>query len=288
MPLRRYNHELTLLLVCLLFCSSAVFAQFGKVEVTFDNRLLKSNEIQELLPLRNQIALFFTDNIFDEEYHDLQISLYIQIIFEGASPKGATQTYMAQALFSNGLDQRYFDKGFQFIFKDAGSIFYDPIVFDPLASFLAYYANLILAGEMDTYTPKGGNRAYEAARDITLRGTISDYSRGWSERIRVENLLSSNHGLRKVRLAVYFGLELYLNKRPEQAINQFQEMIKGLEEIHVRYPREHYTMLFMNGHVADIAKALVDLRQEKILRDLRFLNPDNREHYETALVAISR
>jgi hypothetical protein len=285
---RRYDEIIISFLVCLLFFTSSVFAQFGKVEVIFDNRLLKSNEIQELLPLKNQIVLFFTDNIFDEEYQDLQIPLHIQIMFEGASPKGATQTYMAQALFSNGLDQRYFDKGFQFIFDDAGSIFYDPIVFDPLASFLAFYANLILAGEMDPYTPKGGNRAYEAARDITLRGTASDYSRGWSERIRVEDLLSSNHGLRKVRLAVYFGLEFYLNQQPEQAINQFKEMIKGLDEVHVRYPREHYTLLFMNGHSSDIAKALEDLRQEEILRDLMILNPDNRDHYELALEVISR
>jgi hypothetical protein len=237
--------------------------------------------------LKNQIALYFTDNIFDEEYQDLQIPLHIQIIFEGMSPKGAMQTYMAQALFSNGIDQRYFDKGFQFIFNDAGSIFYDPIVFDPLASFMAYYANLILAGEMDTYTPKGGNRAYEAARDIALRGSASDYSRGWSERIRVEDLLSSNHGLRKVRLAVYFGLELYLNQRPEQAIQQFNEMIKGLDEVHIRSPREHYTMLFMKGHAGDLAKALVDLRQEEILLDLLVLDPDNRDHYEPALEAIS-
>ncbi len=285
---RRYNDIIISFFLYFLFCTSLVFAQFGKVEVTFDNRLLKSNEIQELLPLKDQIALFFTDNIFDEEYQDLRIPMHIQIMFEGAAPKGATQTYMAQALFSNGLDQRYFDKGFQFIFNDAGSIYYDPIVFDPLSSFLAYYANLILAGVMDTYTLKGGNRAYEAARDITLRGTASDYSRGWSERIRVEDLLSSNHGLRKVRLAVYFGLELYLNQQPEQAIKQFKEMIKGLDEVHVRYPREHYTLLFMNGHAGDIAKALGDLRQEEILRDLLVLNPDNRDHYELALEVISR
>jgi hypothetical protein len=257
------------------------------VEVTFDDRLLKVAERQDLIPLKDQIASFFEQNIWDEEYSDLRIPLYVQVIFEGTAPKGAAQTYMAQALFSNGIDQRYFDKGFQFLYSSAGSIYYDPVIFDPLASFLAYYANLILAAEMDTYSPSAGNRIYESARSIALRGQASDYPRGWSERRRIETLLSSNHGLRKVRMATYYGIELFHNNKPEEAIKQFQLMINGLDEVHQRSPREHYTKLFMKGHAEELTKILISLSQRNILQDLVYLDSDNRSLYEEGVAAIS-
>jgi hypothetical protein len=274
-------------LIIYIFIQSALIAQFGKVEVTFDDRLLKVAERQELIPLKSQIASFFYQNNWDEEYSDLQIPLYIQIIFEGTAPKGAALTYMGQALFSNGVDQRYFDKGLQFIYSSAGSIYYDPVIFDPLASFLAYYANLILAAEMDTYSPSAGNRVYEIARAIALRGQDSDYSRGWSERRRVEALLSSNRGLRKVRFATYYGIELFHNNRPEEAVKQFKEMIAGLDEVHSRSPREHYTMLFMNGHAEELTKILIQLRQKNLLQNLVYLDSDNRTLYEDGISVIS-
>jgi len=282
-----HSDLLRISVIIYLFIQSVLIAQFGKVEVTFDDRLLKVAERQELIPLKSQIAPFFYQNIWDEEYSDLQIPLYIQIIFEGTAPKGAVQTYMAQALFSNGVDQRYFDKGLQFAYSSAGSIYYDPVIFDPLASFLAYYANLILAAELDTYSPRAGNRVYEVARTIALRGQDSDYSRGWSERRRIETLLSSNQGLRKVRFATYYGIELFHNNRPEESIKQFKEMVAGLDEIHRRSAREHYTMLFMNGHAEELVKILIQLQQKNLLQDLVYLDSDNRTLYEDAISVIS-
>jgi len=270
-----------LLIVILL--SGLSFAQFGNVDVSFDDRLLRDGDRQELLSLKDEIKRFFENTEWDNEYSDLVIPLHIQIIFEGISSKGSEQIYLSQALFSNGVDQRYFDKSFQFTYNESGSLYYDAVLFNPLSSFLAYYANLILAGEADTYEPKGGNKFYEIARAIALRGASSDYSRGWYERIRIENLLSSNHGLRKVRLATYYGIELFEYGKLESATNQFNEMIAGLDEAYHKTSRDHYTMLFMNGHAERLSEILSILRQDSILNDLIELDPDNREIYERGL-----
>ncbi|MEE8341670.1 MAG: DUF4835 family protein [Candidatus Neomarinimicrobiota bacterium] len=274
-------------LLILFLLSTLSFAQFGKVDVTFDDRLLRDGDRQELLSLKDDITRFFQNTEWDQEYSDLEIALHIQIIFEGTSSKGSAQLYLSQALFSNGLDQRYFDKSFQFTYNESGSLYYDAVLFDPLSSFLAYYANLILAGEADTYEPKGGNKFYEIARAIALRGAASDYSRGWSERIRIENLLSSNHGLRKVRLATYYGVELFEYGKLESATKQFVKMIAGLDEAYKQTSRDHYTMLFMDGHAARLAEILSILGQDQILNDLIELDPDNREIYERGLSARS-
>ena len=270
-----------MLIVILL--SGLSFAQFGNVDVSFDDRLLRDGDRQELLSLKDEIKRFFENTEWDNEYSDLVIPLHIQIIFEGISSKGSEQIYLSQALFSNGVDQRYFDKSFQFTYNESGSLYYDAVLFNPLSSFLAYYANLILAGEADTYEPKGGNKFYEIARAIALRGASSDYSRGWYERIRIENLLSSNHGLRKVRLATYYGIELFEYGKLESATNQFNEMIAGLDEAYHQTSRDHYTMLFMNGHAERLSEILSILSQDSILNDLIELDPDNREIYKRGL-----
>ena len=279
---------ITHILLITILSSGVSFAQFGDVDVSFDDRLLRDGDRQELLSLKDEITRFFQNTEWDEEYSDLEIPLHIQIIFEGTSSKGSEQIYLSQALFSNGVDQRYFDKSFQFTYNESGSLYYDAVLFNPLSSFLAYYANLILAGEADTYEQKGGNKFYEIARAIALRGAASDYSSGWSERIRIENLLSSNHGLRKVRLATYYGIESFEYGKLESATKQFINMIAGLDEVYNQNSRDHYTMLFMNGHAERLTEILSILRQDSILNDLIELDPDNREIYKCGLSVSSK
>ena len=278
---------ITQILLIVILLSKLSIAQFGKVDVTFDDRLLRGGDRQQLLSLKDEIKRFFQNTEWDDEYSDLEIPLHIQIIFEGTSSKGSEQIYLSQALFSNGIDQRYFDKSFQFTYNERGSLYYDAVLFNPLSSFLAYYANLILAGEADTYEAKGGNKFYEIARTIALRGAASDYSRGWTERIRIENILSSNHGLRKVRLATYYGIELFEYGKLESATKQFYKMIAGLEEVHNQTSRDHYTMLFIDGHAERLTEILSILGLGTILSDLIELDSDNKEIYTRGLSVIS-
>ena len=152
------------------------------MDVTLDDRLLRSEERQDVVNLSSDIKRFFINTSWDDNYSDLSIPLYVQIIFEGVTEKGNESIYNCQALFSNGGDLRYFDKSVQFYYNSGSSLYYDPVLFEPLTGFLAYYGNLILAGEIDTYEFNGGNSSLEIARDIALRGSSSDYKKGWGFR----------------------------------------------------------------------------------------------------------
>jgi hypothetical protein len=48
-------------------------------------------------------------------------------------------------------------------------------------------------------------------------------------------------------------------------------------------PRDHNTMIFMDGHAERLSEILSILRQDSILKDLIELDPDNRETYERGL-----
>ncbi len=60
-------------------------------------------------------------------------------------------------------------------------------------------------------------------------------------------------------------------------------MIEGLDEVHDKSPRDHYTALFMDGHAEELAEMLSYLKQHELLKDLIELDPDNRDIYEAAL-----
>tara|TARA_B100002003_G_scaffold137506_1_gene127130 strand:- start:717 stop:1541 length:825 start_codon:yes stop_codon:yes gene_type:complete len=268
--------------IFLLF-SCFVYGQFGEVKVVFDNRLLKVHQQQNILPLKEDIERYIKMTRWDEDYSDLKIPLHIQFIFEGTAQKGAQETYLAQVLFTTGTDQRFFDKSVQFPYGQGGTLYFDLVQFDPLASFLAFYVNLVLAGEIDTYEPMGGTRIFEMSREIALRGTASDFSRGWSDRAKLVDNVSTNFGLRKAKFSFYYAMDLFQNGEMDEAISEFKNMIKGLDEVYDRAPREHYTMMFLKAHTHDLATVLQLLGQKNMLRDMIELDPDNLETYKKVL-----
>ena len=252
-----------------------------------DDRLLKNDDRQVLLPLKNEIERFFINTTWDEDWDDLEIELNFQIIFQGTATKNGKETFLAQVLFSTKTDQRFFDNSLQFYFNPGGSLYYDPVMFEPLPSFLSFYGNMILAGEIDTYQPNEGSKQYELARSIALRGSASNFSMGWSKRIRLTDDMSTNYGLRKARYAYYYGLELFENGEIEESIKQFKKMIVGIDEVYDRMPREHYTLYFLKSHATEITQILQILRQTTMIQDLIELDPSNKDIYSKGLKDIS-
>ena len=276
------------LLITFICLVSTGFAQFGNIEINFDTRLLRSDEKQEIVNLKNDIVRFFTNTTWDETYSDLTIPLHIQIVFEGITVKGNEKIFSCQALFSNGGDLRFFDKSVQFIYNSGTSLYYDPVLFEPLSGFLAYYANLILAGEIDTYEFNGGNYSYEMARDIALRGSASVYKKGWSTRINLVDDLNRNIGLRKSRLAWYIAMDLFKDGDIEGTLKEINTMMYGIEQSFRDLGRDNHTQFFLKAHSGRIAKMLSMLGRKELLKDMKELDPDRRDLYQDALDSISK
>jgi len=81
---------------------------------------------------------FFINTTWDEDWDDLGIELNVQVIFQGTAVKNGMDTFLAQVLFSTKTDQRFFDNSLQFYFNPGGSLYYDPVMFEPLPSFLSF------------------------------------------------------------------------------------------------------------------------------------------------------
>ena len=274
--------------ISIFFIITPIFSQFGSIKIDFDDRLLRSDEKQDLLNLKEDIRQFYLNTSWDKEYSDLDIPLHIQLIFEGAASKGNVKTYICKALFSNGSELRYFDKGVQFYYSTGTSLYFDLVLFEPLSAFLAYYAHIILGGEIDTYDFKGGNTAYEIARDIGLRGAASDYQKGWGTRISLVDDISKNTGLRSARLSYYIAKDLINQGDIEEAVKEFNNMLDGLEKSYIDFRREQSTQFFMKIHSETLAKIFSKIGRRDLLTDLKQLDPDNNELYQIYLDKMSK
>ena len=274
--------------ITFVFFINKVFCQFASVEITLDDRLLRSEEKQEILNLKNDIKRFFLTTTWYDSYSDLEIPVYIQIIFEGVTEKGNESIYNCQVLFSNGGDLRYFDKSVQFYYNSGSSLYYDPVLFEPLTGFLAYYAHLLLAGEIDTYEFNGGNSSFELARDIALRGSASEYKKGWGSRVTLVDNLNRNMGLRKTRLAWYIAMDLFKEGNMDGVLEEVNTMLDGLEQSYRDLGRDNHTQYFLKVQSNKIAEILSMLGRTELLKDMKELDPDRRDVYQSALDSISR
>ncbi len=267
--------------------TNLLFGQFYSVDITIDDRLLRSEQKHDINNLKNDIKNFFKNTVWDDSYSDLDINLYVQIIFEGVTQKGNETIYNCQALFSNGGDLRYFDKSVQFYYNSGSSLYYDPVLFEPITGFLAYYAHLILAGEIDTYEFNGGNGSLEMARDIALRGSSSEYKKGWGSRITLVDNLNRNMGLRKARLAWYISLDLFKDGNVDEALQELNIMLDGLEDSFQDVGRDSHTQYFLKAKSEKIADILKKLGQAELLRDMKSLDPDRMDFYQESIDSIS-
>ena len=67
---------------------NVLFCQFSTTDVTIDDRLLRSDEKHEIANLQSNIQNFFINTSWNDNYDDLNIQLYLQLIFEGVTQKG--------------------------------------------------------------------------------------------------------------------------------------------------------------------------------------------------------
>ena len=273
-------HSLSIIIALL---STSLSAQFGSAKIEFDDRLLRSDEKYDLINLKEDIRQFFINTAWDKDYSDLNIPLHIQIVFEGSASKGNVKTYLCKALFSNGSELRYFDTGAQFFYSPGSSLYFDLVLFEPLSAFLAFYAHLILAGVIDTYDYRGGNAAYEVAREIGLRGASSEYQKGWNSRISLVDDISKNSGLRDARLSYYIGKDLLNEGNIEESIKEFNSMLDYLEKSYTDFGREQSTQYFMKIHSGFLAETFSKLGRRDLLIDLKQLDHDNNELYKLYL-----
>lgn len=273
------------LFALLLVGAASLPAQFAVVTIQLDIERLKQSEQQQLQGLEAAIQQFYLNSPWEQDIDDLDMVLDLQVMFQSTIVINNERHYQAHILFTNRQDQLYLEKDAKFPYSPGRSLRLS-FDFNPLPSLLEFYAYVLIAGELDTYEIMGGSPYYSKAMDLALLGqNTPSVSRGWSERIKLVERLTSNQELRRAKAYFYQAFDVLAEEEPDMEVlrgflGQFTSSIQTIVE---RQGQERHTTLFLTGHAAKIAEMLARADMWAELAAMAEFNPDAQRIYKANL-----
>ena len=273
------------IITILVVLAGSLHAQFAEVAVGTDVERLKDRERQDLQGLEEAIQQFYISSPWEQDIDDLEMYLDVQLVFQSTLAIGNEVYYQAQVLFSNRQDQRYFIRDATFPYSPGRSVNLPP-AFDPLASFLEFFAYLLIAGELDTYEILAGSPYYTRAASLAVISKNDPYvGRGWIDRLRLAERLAANQDLRRGKAYFYQAFDILAEEKPDmaelrKALSQFYESIQTVVK---REGQERHTSIFLSGHAEEIAELLALAGMWPELAEMMVLNPDCERIYQSYL-----
>ena len=277
-----------------LLIGSFSWAQFIEVNAELDLRRISEGDRQLFITLAADIEIYFLNTQFSATTNDLEMIVDIRLVLESVSQGGSQTTINAQAIFVNKqvqpdgslktLDQYFYAKGIQFPYSQGRKMFYTT-VFEPLASFLDYYAFMFIAAEMDTWEYMGGTSFFNRAIEISDLGKDSDWSTGWDDRWKKSRKVKSNQYLRSMRFNYFKALDALRAEDVDitivnTAMNTFYEEMLVLDK---KLGSNKETLHFLRAYHESIAELMAMFNLRDALELLLIYDHDNKKVYESYL-----
>lgn len=180
----------TFSLICtLLLATSTIMAQELKPKVTINRNAVSNTKSSVFESLEKSLVQFLGErqwtNMQYKEEERIECSFVITVNTYSETDNSFTCTALISAsrpVYGSAYQTTVFsvnDASFNFAYQE-----YDPIEYNPdnidnnLTAMLAYYAYMIIGWDMDTFSPRGGTAALQAAEQIVNDAQNLGYT-GW-------------------------------------------------------------------------------------------------------------
>lgn len=268
----------------ILLITSFSWSQFIEINAELDLRRLSEGERQLFTTLAEDIEEYLLNTQFSADANDLEMAIDIRLVLESVSQSGSQTSINAQAIFSNKRDQYFYAKGIQFPYSQGRKMYYTT-AFDPLASFLDYYAFLFIATELDTWEYMGGTTFFNRAIELSDLGKDSDWSVGWDDRWKKSRKIKSNQYLRSMRFNYFTALDALAAEEVDitivkTAMITFHDDLLTLDK---KMGSNKETLHFLKAYHESIAELLSALNLKDALELLLLYDHDNKKVYESYL-----
>ena len=208
----------------LLFLSYTSFAQElnCKVDVNFESLPVNNREL--LTDFQGVIENYMNTTRYTNEDYAQKIDCTMSIFFTSA---GSDVDYSAQIVVisqrpiyrstNNSPILTVNDGQWQFKYQKGQALYSNQTTFDPLTSFLDYYALIIIGMDMDTFELSGGTVYFKRAQDIVNLGSNSGASLGWQSSSAtysrwglVNDILSATYSFfRNAIFDYHYGIDVF-------------------------------------------------------------------------------
>jgi hypothetical protein len=289
-------------LVLIMFLPEFSMAQELDATVTINIEQMESASKDRLNSFKTEVESYLNNTKFTGQAWDGErIKCSFNIFFLGSSDE---TSYTAQLVVTSqrniyhqqrsSLMLSIMDNAWQFSYQKNRGMYFKQIDFDPLLSFLDYYAYIIIGLDMDSYYSLGGTDYFQKALDVTIKGANSSTNKGWqfestvyNRRALLDNLLSANYQQFRQDCFDYHynGLDIFSSTERQTAINNIVKLIKNLEVKKDQIDsRSVLLKVFFDAKAAEIVDYLKGNTDKSIFTSLKKIDPPHNSKYDEGLL----
>lgn len=161
---------------------------------------------------------------------------------------------------------RVLDERWEFEYVPNRPLYHDEYRFDPLASFLAYYAYMIIGLDLETYIELSGTRYFQKALNISNQASSSPYARDWKQQTGtfsrfgfVEELMDlKNQTFRNAFHKYHFdGMDI-LATEPLKGLENILQAVESMAEMRDKFnPRSVLARTFFETKYMELAESFL-------------------------------
>ena len=184
------------------------------------------------------------------------------------------------------------DPQWQFQYQPGQSLYANQTTFDPLTSFLDFYALLIIGMDNDTFKSFGGNQAFQQAQFIANLAATSKGNAGWPPSNSVYNRQGLINDIFKDQYSAFrggifdyhYGIDIYSqNKQLGQ-----QKIVQLIDILWDFYQKKGsitsvYIRTFFDAKYGEIVDHLKLYPDTEIFSKLKKIDPPHTSKYDEAL-----
>ena len=295
-----------LIIIIFLFVSSFSFAQELECIVTVNYESLPINNRALLEGFGQIVQDYMNKTQFTDNWAGPKINCAISILFLSAS---SDVDYTAQAVVTSQRAiydtityspmLRVNDNNWSFRYEKGQSLYANQSTFDPLTSFLNYYANIIIGLDYDSYEELGGTEYFSKAFGIVTLGNSSSNASGWqaaglsySRWNLVSDLL--NDKFRPFREAFYNyhynGIDIF-NKIKYRAIalENITNLVNTLDQLRTKVDL-NTTLIkaFFDAKYGEISEYLKYANNPGLFTTLKKIDPRHLSKYDEAMKSMQQ
>ena len=286
-----------LLIIALFACVN--FAQELNCKVTVNMEKLQTDAKDPLAGFQKTVEDYLNKTKFTpDSWAGGKIECSMNILIQTAN----NPNYTAQVIVSsqrplyhstnNSLMLNINDGSWRFTYQKDQSLNSNQSIYDPITSFMDYYAYVIIGLDADSYDKLGGTRYFSKALDLVNLGATSAFSDGWqnssasySRRGLVEDLVSEKY--RSFREAFYEyhynGLDIFTWNQ-DIAIKNMAKLVFAIDNIRAKGDINTVLMkVFFDSKNGELAESFKVYPNRDIYKTLKKIDPAHNKKYDDAL-----
>lgn len=286
------------LLFCFVSLSPQTRAQFLDCNVKVNYEAVSNTHKDLLRNFQQDVTDYVNAYKWGDDMLDDKVRCTMDIFIQSATGENR---YMAQVFIGskrlvNGSDRstavvRLFDESWEFTYVESRPLNHNLYAFNDVASFLDFYAYIILGHDYDTYEPSGGTPYFQKAADLASLGRNSG-AKGWERKTGsysrlqiIEEVLNPKFAPARAAMYTYHyrGLDSLAVNAMRARSNVFQALEtigKVSREVN---PRNLYIKAFFEAKYLEVAEVFTGHHDPSVYSRLALIDPSHQTTYEEYL-----